>query len=51
MAKRDYYETLGVQRGASDADIKTAFRKQAKQCHPDYYPGDKEAEQEKGSPA
>jgi molecular chaperone DnaJ len=44
MAKRDYYETLGVQRGASDADIKTAFRKQAKQCHPDYYPGDKEAE-------
>jgi molecular chaperone DnaJ len=44
MAKRCYYETLSVERTASDDEIKTAFRKQAKQCHPDYYPGDKSAE-------
>jgi molecular chaperone DnaJ len=44
MAKRDYYEVLGVQRGASDADLKAAFRKQAMQHHPDRNPGDKTCE-------
>ena len=42
MAKRDYYEVLGVQRGASDTDIKAAFRKLAMKQHPDRNPGDKE---------
>ena len=44
MAKRDYYETLGVSRGASDAELKSAFRKAAMQCHPDRNPGDKASE-------
>src|SRR4051812_40774029 len=44
MAKRDYYEVLGVQRGASDADLKAAFRKLAMQHHPDRNPGDKDCE-------
>jgi molecular chaperone DnaJ len=44
MAKRDYYEVLGVQRGASDADFKAAFRKLAMQHHPDRNPGDKDCE-------
>jgi molecular chaperone DnaJ len=44
MAKRCYYETLSVERTASDGDIKAAFRKQAMQCHPDRNPGDKTAE-------
>ena len=44
MAKRDYYEILGVQRGASDADIKTAFRKLAMKHHPDRNPGDNDCE-------
>lgn len=43
--KRDYYEVLGLQKGASDEEIKKAFRKMAKQYHPDLHPGDKEAEQ------
>lgn len=44
MAKADYYEVLGVGREASDSEIKSAFRKAAKQYHPDLHPGDKEAE-------
>ncbi len=44
MAKRCYYETLSVERTASDADIKAAFRKQAMHCHPDRNPGDNDAE-------
>ncbi len=44
MAKRCYYETLSVERTASDGDIKAAFRKQAMQWHPDRNPGDNDAE-------
>jgi molecular chaperone DnaJ len=44
MAKRCYYETLSVERNASDGDIKAAFRKQAMQLHPDRNPGDNDAE-------
>ena len=42
--KRDYYEVLGLSKGASDDEIKKAFRKMAKEYHPDLHPGDAEAE-------
>ena len=42
--KRDYYEVLGVDKKASQADIKKAFRKLAKESHPDLHPNDKAAE-------
>jgi molecular chaperone DnaJ len=44
MAKRDYYEVLGVQRECTDVELKVAFRKLAMQHHPDRNPGSKEAE-------
>ncbi|HEX5666300.1 MAG TPA: DnaJ domain-containing protein, partial [Hyphomicrobium sp.] len=45
MAKRDYYDVLGVQRAASEQDLKSAFRRLAKDHHPDRNPGDTDAEQ------
>src|SRR3978361_69955 len=45
MSKRDYYEILGVSKGAPADDIKKAYRKVAMQYHPDRNPGDKSAEE------
>ena len=42
--KRDYYEVLGVDKNATEDDIKRAYRRKAKECHPDLHPNDKEAE-------
>src|SRR4030042_265774 len=42
--KKNYYEILGVPKSAKEEDIKKAFRRMARKCHPDVNPGDKSAE-------
>jgi molecular chaperone DnaJ len=44
MAKRDYYETLGLAKNATEAELKQAYRRQAMKFHPDRNPGDPKAE-------
>jgi len=44
-SKHDYYETLGVQRGAKEDEIRKSYRKLARKYHPDLNPGDKSAEE------
>ena len=42
--KRDYYDVLGIQKGASDDEIKKAFKKKAREFHPDLHPDDPSCE-------
>ncbi len=44
-AKGDYYNLLGVKRGASTADVRKAYKRLARKFHPDVYPGDASAEE------
>ena len=44
--KRDYYEVLGVAKNCGEDELKKAYRKKAKECHPDLHPGDKQAEEQ-----
>ena len=46
MSKKDYYEILGIKRKADEKEIKKAYRKLAKQYHPDTYKGDKKDAEE-----